>query len=391
MALIRRKDSRGRVLHDGESERKDGIYQYRYTHNGKRYTVYAANLAELREKEKEIHERLNSGVDYASGAISTLELVRKCVDLKQGARYTTRVSYDLALKRMKNEEFCQIPIRDVLTSTAKEWIKKLYYEDGYSYSTVINIKGIVNLAYQMAYEEDVIRKNPFNFRMRGLIPNNTKQKEALTEEEIAKWLDFLKNDTNYRQYYDEMVVLAGTGLRVSEFCGLTLSDLDFKNRRIRVERQLRRTIEGQYFIERPKTKNGSRFVPMTDVVTNSLRCICSARTLENDEYTVDGVSGFLLMKNGKPKVAANIQSEITGGLRKFQKNHKGEKFPHVSAHILRHTFCTNMANRGMAVKNLQYIMGHSNVGTTLNIYTHSGYDEAARDMLDKCSNAAGGI
>ena len=50
-----------------------------------------------------------------------------------------------------------------------------------------------------------------------------------------------------------------------------------------------------------------------------------------------------------------------------------------------------MANRGMAVKNLQYIMGHSNVGTTLNIYTHSGYNEAAKDMLDKCSNAAGGI
>ena len=243
----------------------------------------------------------------------------------------------------------------------------------------------------MAYEEDVIRKNPFNFRMRGLIPNNTKQKEALTEEEMAKWLDFLKNDENYRQYYDEMVVLAGTGLRVSEFCGLTLSDLDFQNRRIRVERQLRRTIEGQYFIERPKTKNGARFVPMTDAVANSLKCICSARTLENDEYTVDGVSGFLLMKNGKPKVAANIQSEITGGLRKFQKNHKGESFPHISAHILRHTFCTNMANRGMAVKNLQYIMGHSNVGTTLNIYTHSGYDEAAKDMLDKCSNAAGGV
>ena len=131
----------------------------------------------------------------------------------------------------------------------------------------------------MAYEEDVISKNPFNFLMRGLIPNNTKQKEALTEEEMAKWLDFLKNDTNYRQYYDEMVVLAGTGLRVSEFCGLTLSDLDFQNRRIRVERQLRRTIEGQYFIERPKTTNGARFVPMTDAVADSRKCLCAARPL----------------------------------------------------------------------------------------------------------------
>ena len=60
MAVIRRKDSNGRVLQSGESQRKDGIYQYRYTHNGKRYTVYAPNLAELREKEKEIQDRLNS-------------------------------------------------------------------------------------------------------------------------------------------------------------------------------------------------------------------------------------------------------------------------------------------------------------------------------------------
>ena len=109
MAVVRRKDSRGRVLRDGESERKDGIYQYRYTRNGKRHTIYGSSLTDLREKEKEIQDFLNSGVDYASGAISTLELVQKCVDLKQGARYTTRVSYDFALKRMKNEDFCQMP------------------------------------------------------------------------------------------------------------------------------------------------------------------------------------------------------------------------------------------------------------------------------------------
>ena len=268
---------------------------------------------------------------------------------------------------------------------AKEWIKKLFYEDEYSYSTVVNIKGIVTLAYQMAYEEDVLNKNPFDFRLRGLITNNTKAKEALTEEEMTKWLEFLKNDANYCQYYDEMVVLAGTGLRVSEFCGLTLSDLDFQQRRIRVARQLRRTVNGQYFIEKPKSARGIRFIPMTDEVANSLQNICSARSVEGDEITVDGVAGFLLIKNGKPKVSAHIQSEITGGLRKFRKNNPSESFPHVSAHILRHTFCTNMANRGMSVKNLQYVMGHSSVGTTLNIYTHSSYEEAAKDMLERCS------
>ena len=383
MAVIRRKDSRGRVLHDGESERKDGVYQYRYTHNGKRHTIYAANLTALREKEKEIQDRLNSGVDYASGAISTLELVQKCVDLKQGARYTTRVSYDFALKRMKNEEFCQIPIREVLTSTAKEWIQKLYYEDGYSYNTVVNIKGIVNLAYQMAYEEDVIRKNPFSFRLRGLIPNNTKQKEALTEEEMAKWLNFLKNDANYCQYHDEMVVLAGTGLRISEFCGLTLQDIDFDEMRIKVERQLARTRSGKFYVEKPKTKNGVRYIPMSPEVCESMRNIVQQRYSGGPEIIIDGVVGFLLLdRSHRPKVALHIENELRWCMKKYQKRYPNKKLPKITPHVLRHTFCTNMARNGMAIKNLQYLMGHSDVGTTLNIYTHSRYEDAAKEMLN---------
>ena len=49
-------------------------------------------------------------------------------------------------------------------------------------------------------------------------------------------------------------------------------------------------------------------------------------------------------------------------------------------HVFRHTFCTNMANAGMDVKTLQYLMGHSDVGVTLNIYTHASYDRAAEQM-----------
>lgn len=57
--MANRKDQKGRVLKAGENQRKDGRYQYRYTgHNGKRYTVYAPNLKELRKKEEEIQQNL---------------------------------------------------------------------------------------------------------------------------------------------------------------------------------------------------------------------------------------------------------------------------------------------------------------------------------------------
>ena len=87
---VRRKDDKGRVLKTGESQRKDLIYQYRYTDvYGRRKSIYAGSLKELREKEDEILNYLNEGVDYAAGGITVLELLKRYIDLKQGVRFNT--------------------------------------------------------------------------------------------------------------------------------------------------------------------------------------------------------------------------------------------------------------------------------------------------------------
>ena len=78
----------------------------------------------------------------------------------------------------------------------------------------------------------------------------------------------------------------------------------------------------------------------------------------------------------------DIENELQWCMKKYQKRNPNKKLPTITPHVLRHTFCTNMARSGMAVKNLQYLMGHSDVGTTLNIYTHSRYEDAAKEMLN---------
>lgn len=383
MAVIRRKDSNGRVLQSGESQRKDGIYQYRYTYGGKRETVYAPNLNELRQKEKEIQALLNAGINYAAGTIDTIELVAKYISLRQGVRYSTRVGYQFVSNILKRETFCRKPIRDILASEAKVWMKKLFDEDGYGYSTLCAIKGIIAPAFRMAYEEDVIKKNPFDFDLSGVVPNNAKPRQALTDQELTDWLDFVKNDTTYRKYYDEFIVLLGTGLRVSEFCGLTLQDIDFHTKRIRVERQLARTRSGKFYVEKPKTKNGVRYIPMSPEVCESMQNIVQQRYSGGPEIIIDGVVGFLLLdRSHRPKVALHIENELRWCMKKYQKRYPNKKLPRITPHVLRHTFCTNMARNGMAIKNLQYLMGHSDVGTTLNIYTHSRYEDAAKEMLN---------
>lgn len=383
MAVIRRKDSNGRVLQSGESQRKDGIYQYRYTYGGKRETVYAPNLNELRQKEKEIQALLDAGINYAAGTIDTIELVAKYINLRQGVRYSTRVGYQFVSNILKRETFCRKPIRDILASEAKVWMKKLFYEDGYGYNTLTAIKGVVAPAFRMAYEEDVIKRNPFDFDLTVVVPNNAKPRQALTDQELIDWLDFVKNDSTYRKYYDEFIVLLGTGLRVSEFCGLTLQDIDFDEMRIKVERQLARTRSGKFYVEKPKTKNGVRYIPMSPEVCESMRNIVQQRYSGGPEILIDGVVGFLLLdRSHRPKVALHIENELRWCMKKYQKRYPNKKLPKITPHVLRHTFCTNMARNGMAIKNLQYLMGHSDVGTTLNIYTHSRYEDAAKEMLN---------
>ena len=377
----KRKDNKGRILRTGESQRKDLIYQYRYTDiRGKRQTVYSSDLKELREKEKEIQKQLDDGIDYAAGKITVIQLLERYISIKQGVRYNTKVGYNFVLNLVKKEDFGYRSIRDIKVSDAQKWIMKLH-EDGKGYSTLTSVRGVVKPAFQMAYNEDVIRRNPFDFKLVDVVSNDSQKRIAMTEEQQTLWMDFIREDKTYCKYYDEFVVLLGTGMRVSEFCGLTLQDLDFQNRKIRVDHQLIRESGGKYYVEKTKTECGRRFIPMTEDVFQSLQNLLANRKRLKNEVIIDGYSGFLLLdKNDHPKVALHIENEMRWAMKKYRKLYPDAPLPHITPHVFRHTFCTNMANAGMDIKALQYVMGHSDASITLNVYTHASYDHAAEQM-----------
>lgn len=377
----KRKDCKGRRLKTGESQRKDLIYQYRYTDPcGKRQTVYAPTLQELRQKEMAIQKQLDNGLDYEAGQITVIELLEKYISLKKGVRYNTQVGYRFVLNLVRQEAFGHRKISTVKVSDAKQWFAKLQ-KDGRGYSTITSVRGVVKPAFQMACDEDAIRKNPFVFKLTDVVVNDTVARVALTREQLDVWMDFIKSDKTYSKYYEEFVVLLETGMRVSEFCGLTRKDLDFKNRRIRVDHQLVRERSGKYYIEETKTSSGCRFLPMTDAVYDALKKMLKRRPKVKVEPMVDGYSGFLMLdKNGNPKVALHIENEMRWAMKKYQKLHPDYPLPHITPHVFRHTFCTSYANDGMDIKDLQYLMGHSDASVTLNVYAHASYAHAAQQM-----------
>lgn len=376
-----RRDNKGRVLRQGESQRKDSLYQYRYTDCfGKRHTVYAPTLKELREKEEEIHNAEKKGVNYAAGKATVYETFERFISLKNGIKYNTLDNYEWILRAIKSEPFVRRPISEIRISDAKAFILKLY-NDGRAKSTVIGTKRSLRSVFQMAYEEDIIVRNPFTFKITDVVPCRYSTRESLSENDKNAWLDFVENDPQFAKYYDEIIVLLGTGLRVSEFCGLTRSDLDFENRRISVTHQLLEKNDGTLYIHETKTKSGRRYVPMSDEVYRSLKNILVKRGFPKKETVVDGYSGFLLINRfGVPKVARCIQHYIRKSVKVYNSLYPDTPLPRITPHVLRHTFCTEMYYSGLDLKSLQYIMGHANPSITTGIYTHAGYEQAAEQM-----------
>ena len=228
----------------------------------------------------------------------------------------------------------------------------------------------------MAVEDDIVRKNPFKFKLSDVVPKDAYVRNALTREQQEKYLQFVQGYGG--NYYDDIVILMGTGLRVSELYGLTRADIDFERHCIHVRRQLCRTAEKPYFVTPPKTKSGIRNVPMTDTVRAALLRVVKARASTKVEALVDGCSGFLFLdKSGMPKVAMHLENYMRGVQGKFEKAY-GKPVPRITPHVLRHTFCTNVQQAGLDVKSLQYLMGHSNASVTLDVYTHSSFESVER-------------
>lgn len=388
----KRRDNKGRILRTGESQRKDGRYAYKYTDAyGKPQFVYAWKLVatdktpagkrddkSLREKEKEIRRDLDDGIDTVGKKMTVCQLYAKQNSHKKNVKIGGQKSRDYLMGILQDDPLGTRSIDTVKPSDAKEWAIRMS-EKGFAFQTINNFKRSLRAAFFTAIEDDYIRKNPFNFALDDIIEDDREQKQALTPAQVDSLLDFATNDPTYGKYVDEIIILLETGLRISEFCGLT-TNLDFAGRMILVDHQLLRDTEIGYYIETPKTKCGSREVPMTEKAYQAFQRILSNRG-KAAPFNIDGYSNFLFLKqDGMPKVAANVESAIKGLVKKYNKAHKDQPLPKVTPHIFRHTFCTNMANQGMNPKTLQYIMGHSNITMTLNYYAHADGNSAKAEM-----------
>lgn len=396
----KRRDSKNRILQPGESQRPDGRYQYKYTDalGGTKF-AYSWKLVptdkipagkrpdiSLREKIKQIQKDLDDGIDTIGKKMTVCQLYAKYIRQRGNVKRGTKKSRKQFMDLLSEDTLGATAIENVKLSDAKEWALRMQAK-GIAYNSIHNYKRTLKAVFYMAVQDDCLRKNPFDFQISEVLNDDTEPKVPLSPEQEKELLNFMQHDKVYQKYYDEVVILLETGLRISELSGLTDTDLDFENRFIRIDHQLLRSTEDGYYIETPKTDSGFRQVPMTAAAYEAFKRVLKKRRGAKP-IIIDGYAHFLFLnRDGLPKVGANYDAMFQGLVKKYNKCHE-EPLPKVTTpHTMRHTFCTKKANAGMNPKALQYIMGHANIVMTLNYYAHATFHSAKAEM-DRLDAAA---
>ena len=397
-----RKDSKGRVLRKGESQRKnDGRYIYQYTDStGKRRVVYSNDLLELREKEKELVRNQLDGLEsYCSGKTTLNYAFDRYISTKYDLKEHTRVNYKYMYNRFVRDTFGKRIINDIKYSDVKFFYCSLMNILGLQANTLDNIHTILHPTFQMAVRDNVIRNNPASGVMAEIKKANGKNKgirHALTLEQQRAFLNYVSNSPVYCHWLPLFTALFGTGCRIGEMIGLRWEDLDYENKTISINHAaIYRVMENgksEFHISSPKTEAGIRTIPMMQAVEQAFKDEYEAQKETGfNVQVVDGMSGFIFCnKDGiihKPSVINSAIKRIYEAynaeeiIKAKRESRRPVLIPHFSCHHIRHTFCTRFCENERNLKVIQSIMGHANIETTMDIYAEDNVVEAIKTRI----------
>lgn len=401
-----RKDHKGRNLHTGECQRKDGTYMYRYTdkRNGKRQTVYATDLPELRKKEKQIAKDIEDNIltDQAIKKLTLNTLFERYMETKEISD-VTKVNYQKLWNHHIKDELGEMKIVQLLPSHIKTFYARMS-KNGYSHSTIKLMHTLLYPTLEMALDDDMIRKNPAKNAISTDYGKTAKEKDILTLEQQKNFISYVQNSNVYHVYIPMFTIMLEIGLRCGELIGLTWNDLNMEEKVLSVNHQLiyKNLGDGcRFYAKTPKTEAGIRLIPLSHKVYNAFAQQREINFMLGRHSTeeIDGYTNFIFLAKGgrplMPNALNNIIYNIIDAYNKYEKSeaekeHRhAETLPKISAHSMRHTACTNMARAGMNVKVMQYIMGHANSDITMNVYNHIAGLSDVREEIAKYESVVG--
>lgn len=401
--MQKRRDTKGRVLRPGESQRPDGRYEYRYVdQNGRRQSVYSwrlvatdatplgkQNAPPLRETIKKISANLDNGICFSDANSTTIDdLFRLYIEMRTDLKFSTLTNYNRHYRLHIQPLLGNLPVASIRHSHIQKFVLQLH-DKGLRASSVYTMYAIVRQLLQIAVHDNLIANNPASDAMKALsraLAMETQPRHALSLWEQQTFLGYTAQSQKYQRYYNLFIVLLGTGMRIGEALGLRWCDCDFQSQIIHVEHTLSyaQTTRNphRYRLTEPKTRAGIREIPMLpDVVTALQNEQKRCASIKTDEFNIDGYSDFIFLNNtGKPFTPQFIYGVLQELVKAYNKaelqnaakeNREPQLLPRFSPHNLRHTFCTRLCECNVNIKVVQTVMGHSNSRTTMEVYNEA--------------------
>lgn len=395
----RRLDKSRITLRKGETQRQDGIYDYRWTSpDGKRHSIYASTLEELRAKEEQITVDAHDGIKTETRMVTVNEMFDLRCDLKRGIKDNTFQNYKYMYNLFIRPNFGKMRITMVKKTDVKRFYNTLADGKILKVSTIDTLHNILHQVFDMALNDNYIRLNPTDNMLKELKKAHNfsvEKRKALTIPEQELFMRFLKESTQYNHWYPIFAVMLGTGMRVGELTGLRWCDIDFDEDLISVNHTLVFYNHGDnkgctFSINTPKTEAGNRTIPILPSVKEALQM---ERKMQQEfdvkcSVSIDGYSDFIFVNRfGATQHQGTLNKAIKRIIRDCNdevllksKEKDPVLLPPFSCHSLRHTFTTRAVESGMNVKVLQEVLGHKDISTTLNIYTDVTKDTKKKEV-----------
>lgn len=403
-AKHKNRDNKNRVLWRGERQRSDGRYEYRYADSdGKMRSIYSWKLVDtdrvdpskdgpsLREMARDIQNKLADGITITNPKSVTLN---KCFEENMKVRHlkdSTRENYTYLYEKYVRPELGHRSVAEIKYSDIKRFYYSLIEEKGFLPNSMESVHSVLHPIFTAAVRDGYIRVNPTDGVMaeikRGRDWKKTKR-HALTAKQQTNLIRFLnENPDKYNRWTFVLIVMLGTGMRVGEAVGLTWDDVNFDTGWININHSLvyRKNMEGkcEYHVTEPKTQAGVREIPMFNEVREALLKEKKRQEIYGcKDVNVDGYTNFIFRNRyDDPLNPHSINRALERIVEDYnrkevalakEEDREPEMMPKITNHILRHSFCTRLCENtsdNNTLKTIQQIMGHSDISTTLDVYT----------------------
>lgn len=353
-------------------KRSDGRYAKQITigyKDGKphRKTIYAATLKELDKKYREFMDLKESGKLIENEKMTFRKLSELwLVNTKKGE--IKDQSYNNISSQIKglNYYLGDLYVYDIKRSHIEQIRSDLISKnqiDKYN-KALSNARAIFDYAISL----NLISKNP-TFGMKRITKKSIKRALTIEERHLIESTELDEFEKCFT------TLLLYTGMRRSEALSLNVSDIDFVKMRISVNKTLvlsKASTSPEILQDNTKTDAGTRFLPITQDLLPVLKKYCKNR-----------VGILFLSEYGNYIGTSTFRKRWLKFLSKLKSKNEGVLADDITPHIFRHTYASDLYKAGIDIKTAQYLLGHKDIKTTLDTYTHFGYVDVKIDKLEQ--------